>query len=226
MPTFEMEGFDRHAQPLHEAAMTAVVESLFATIGYPPLKSDVVHIVNKPGRQFPLYCAGTAEETILIVSPDNYPWQFSYQLAHELSHMSARADLRFPRCDGLNWIEETLAETHSLIAMRRMAQTAGPLQENAINYDADLHRQHREAPINGEWYAANADQLRAMESLSDLGKALARHLFDQVPHDRVLTDNRLLLELGTGANLSNFLASWSERGGGGLNVPSTLAALL
>jgi hypothetical protein len=226
MPTFEMEGFDRHAQPLHEAAMTAVVESLFATIGYPPLKSDVVHIVNKPGRQFPLYCAGTAEETILIVSPDNYPWQFSYQLAHELSHMSARADLRFPRCDGLNWIEETLAETHSLIAMRRMAQTAGPLQENAINYDADLHRQHREVPINGEWYAANADQLRAMESLSDLGKALARHLFDQVPHDRVLTDNRLLLELGTGANLSNFLASWSERGGGGLNVPSTLAALL
>jgi hypothetical protein len=80
MPTFEMEGFDRHAQPLHEAAMTAVVESLFATIRYPPLKSDVVHIVNKPGRQFPLYCAGTAEETILIVSPTTIRGNFHINL--------------------------------------------------------------------------------------------------------------------------------------------------
>lgn len=103
-----------------------------------------------------------------------------------------------------------------------MAQTAGPLQKGAIDYDTGLHRQHREVPINGEWYAANANQLRDMESLSDLGKALARHLFDQVPHDRVLTDNRLLLELGTGMDLSTFLANWSERGGGGLSVPSTL----
>lgn len=221
-----MEGFDPHAQPQHEASMTAVVESLFAKLGYPTLKSDIVHIVNTPERPCPLYSANTAEETILIASRDNRPWQFSYQLAHELSHMSARADLRFPRRDGLNWIEETLAEAHSLIAIRRMSQTACPLQKNAIIYDADLQREHREVPINGEWFAANSDQLRAMEGLGDLGMALARHLFDRVPHDRVLADNRLLLELGTGKDLSSFLANWKERGGGGLCVPSTLAALL
>ncbi len=224
MPTFKMEGFD--PQPVHEAAMTAVLESLFAKIGYPPLKSEVVHIVNAPERETPLYRADATEETILIVSRGNYPWQFSYQLAHELSHMSARADLRFPRRDGLNWIEETLAEIHSLIAMQRMAETAGPLQENAIKYAADLAGQHPKVPINAGWYAANAEELRTMETLSNPGQALARHLFDQVPYDRVLTDNRLLLDLGTGADLSTFLTSWRERGGGGPSVPSTLAALL
>jgi len=206
--------------------MNAVLGSLFASIGYPPLKSEVVYIVNAPGMQNPMYCAGTPSETILVVSPGNYPWQFSYQLAHELAHLSARADLRFPRRDGLHWIEETLAETHSLIAMQRMAQTAGPLQDGAIKYGTDIHRQHREVPIEAGWYAANADQLRTTESLDDSGKALARHLFDRVPHDRVLADNRLLLEVGTGVDLSTFLASWGERGGGGVSVPSTLAALL
>jgi hypothetical protein len=223
MPTFILEGFDPNARLLHEAAKTAVVEALFAKIGYPRLKSEVVHIINKPGAHVPLYRVDTPEETILIASAGNFPWQFSYQLAHELSHMSARADLRFPRCDGLNWIEETLAETHSLIVMRRMAETTGPLQENALKYDTDLHRQYRETRIDRGWYAANANQLSDMKSLSDLGKALARHLFDRVPHDRVLSDNRLLLSLGTGVNLPTFLAKWGELGGGGLNVPSILA---
>nr|WP_298689542.1 hypothetical protein [uncultured Dongia sp.] len=206
--------------------MTAVVRSLFGTIGYPPLKSDVVHIVNSPAVQVPMYCTGTPEEIILIASPGNFPWQFSYQLAHELSHMSARADLRFPRRDGLHWIEETLAETHSLIAMRRMAENPGPLQTGAITYDNELHRRHRDLPINKDWYAANADQLRTMESLSDLGQALARFLFDHVPHDRILADNRLLYELDIGTELSGFLASWIESGGDGPSVPSALAALI
>ena len=53
MPTFRIEGF--YPQPVHEAAMASVVEALFAKIGYPPLKSERVHIVNSPEREFPLY---------------------------------------------------------------------------------------------------------------------------------------------------------------------------
>ena len=140
--------------------------------------------------------------------------------------MSARADLRFPRRDGLNWIEETLAETHSLIAMQRIAETAGPLQEGAIKYVADMAAQHPKVLINVGWYAANAEELRNTEALNNPSQELARHLFDQVPRDRVLTDNRLLLDLGVGVDLSTFLTSWRERGGGGPSVPSTLAALL
>ena len=223
MPTFRMEGFNSSPQPMHGEAMSAVVEALFARVGYPQLKSDIVHIVNEPERSFPLYCAGIAEERILIASPGNYPWQFAYQLAHELGHMSARADLRFPRRDGLNWVKRILAEAHSLIALRRMADAPGPLQHNAIIYDGALHRQNREVGIDAEWFTENAERLSAMNSLNELGKALARHLFDRVPHDRILRDNRLLLELGTGEELPAFLENWIKIGGGGASVPATLA---
>jgi len=229
-----MEGFD----PTHtdfEPAKKAVVESIFSNIGYPPLKSDVVHIINVPGRERPLYRSDTPHEEILVTVPSepprqllpgNYPCKFAYQLAHEFGHMSARADLRFPRRDGLNWIEETLAEAHSLIAIRKIAETAGPLQENARKYDVELHQKNREVPINREWYAANGDRLCAMESVDDRGESLARYLFDRVPHDRILADNRLLLELGTGRDLATFLEIWRQRGGDGTSVPSILAALL
>lgn len=226
-PILHLGGIDAARQPLHEAAAIAVKDILFEAIGYPKLKSDHVTVRNAPNcKKAPIYLPGSRDEEIILKSPGNRPWQYAYQLAHEFAHMSARSDLRFPRKDGLMWIEEALAECHSLIALHHMGQTEGALQAGALAYLRGRLVAHRDKPLDKNWFAAQREALRGAETLIDPCKVLARHLFGIVDHERILRDNRLLIRLGTGWELRAFLDQWEQLGGADRSVPSALRALM
>lgn len=226
MPTLQLHGIDPAQQPLHETVAVAVKDALFGTIGFPNLKSEAIVVHNHPNSTLsPVYCAGTSQETIVLRSPGNHPWQYACQLAHEFGHMSARADLRFPRKDGLMWIEEMLADCHSLIALHHMRQSEGALKAGAGRYLQELLAARHQA-IDKTWFGAQRDALRRAAILTDPARALARHVYASVAHERILRDNRLLIELETGLQLSTFLEQWAKLSGTETSVPSTLRALL
>lgn len=226
MPTLQLHGIDPPQQPLHETIAVAVKDALFGSIGFPRLKSEAIAVHNHPHSNLaPVYCSGTTQETIILRSPGNQPWQYAFQLAHELGHMSARADLRFPRKDGLMWIEEMLADCHCLIAFHYMRQTEGALTTGADRYLQELLAVRHQA-IDKTWFASQRDALRRAAILTDPIKALARHVFANVASERILRDNRLLIELETGLQLTTFLEQWETLSGTEPSVPSTLRALL
>lgn len=225
MAALKLGGIDPKMQPLHEAAANAVKDALFSDIGYPALKSEEILIMNDPRRATPLYCAGVRYELIFLTSAGNYPWQYSYQLAHEFGHMSARSDLRHPRVDGLMWIEEMLADCHSLIALHRMGQTKGALEDGANKYLQSLLATHCDETIDKDWFRAQQESLRESRKLTDPCKSLSRFIYANVEHEQILRDNRLLIELDTGLELGAYLDLWSEFGDKGRSVPSSIKAL-
>ena len=226
MVALRLIGIDANEQSAHADAANMVRDVLFGDINYPKLKSAHVVVKNDPAQAQPMYCAGVKEETIILKSPGNAPWQYSYQLAHEFGHMSARADLRFPRADGLMWIEEVLADCHSLIALDRMGKIEGRLKDGAKEYLQILLGQHNGELIDKSWYRTHAKELEDAKGLTDACQALSRHIYAQVDHGVILRDNRLLLDVATGLMLDEFLNQWNGLSGANVNVPSTLMALL
>ncbi len=226
MPTLQLDGIDPSQQPLHETVAVEVKEALFGTIGYPQLKSDVVIVRNDPFCKGPMYCFGSPQERIILKSSGNAPWQYAHQLAHEFGHMSARSDLRFPRRDGLFWIEEVLADCHSLIALHRLRQLDGSLKTGADAYLRDLLAEPQGKAIDQAWFNANRGALHGAATLTGPCQAIARHIFTNLGHERILRDNRLLIELETGLELSAFLEQWEKLSRSKRSVPSILRALL
>jgi hypothetical protein len=217
-------GLDPAQQPLHPLVAETVRDVLLGGIGPPALRSEAVLVVNDPDGP-PRYCNGPVE-LIMLHSPGNYPWQYAYQLAHELGHLSARADLRFPRSDGLMWLEEVLADCHTLIALKRMASGNGLLKSGATSYLRHLlDTQGSQAPLPG-WYRENEDALRSAMSLTAECRDVSRHIFTHVDHERILSDNRQLVGLGAGETVETFLDRWAAMGDDDKGVPTLLKRLL
>lgn len=76
-----------------------------------------------PNRKFPevLYQRSTTGEVRIRLSSRGTYWaQMAFQFAHEFCHVLA--NFRLPFSHGSMWIEESLCETSSLFAIRRMAE--------------------------------------------------------------------------------------------------------
>lgn len=103
------------------------------------------------------------------------------------------------------WIEEVLADCHSLIALNRMASRNSFLKRGATSYLRHLLKtQDSREPLPG-WYRENEEALRGATPLTAECKDLSKHIFMQLHHERILRDNRQLLRLGTGGTVETFL---------------------
>ncbi len=138
---------------------------------------------------------------VIWLSARNDRWyQYVYQFSHELCHLLSRFDLK--EHDGEvvrenQWFEESLCETASLYALRRLAanwaqsdadqdlQQAAPLL--AKYADTLLAQPHRELPAGlsmSAWFAQNEDQLRREPYLRELNELVAAQilpLFERNP---------------------------------------------
>jgi hypothetical protein len=226
MPTFDLRDFPADFGEAPRLIVSDVARLLFDRIGYPPLKSEVIAIFWERWREClqPMYRSDLPYEAIRLTTDVFRPEQLAYQIAHELGHLSARADFRFVRTDGLNWIEEMLCEAHSLVALERLAG------EGRFDWAASYLRivldETLGIQVDHGWYRTNAETLRTARRLTRDCQAISRHVFERVPPQRIISDNRLLLCLPVGPPLHDFLGHWDELSGQGENVPKTLRALV
>lgn len=228
MPPFNFVGFQPFEIAQHRRAASACWRTLFPKDDPPRMRGPGFQIIRDLSRKTPIYVVGSplAHEMIILNSGPSRPWQFTYQFAHELGHFASQARLRFPRADGLNWIEEMLCECYSLIAMRAMMTGDDiDLREGASQYDTSLHSKHRETLVDRAWLAQVLPQLRTQGYLSEDSMRIARYVFDRVSMDRIVADNRLLPEVAVNLSLNEFLTAWETLSGSGPSVPSTLAEL-
>jgi hypothetical protein len=124
------------------------------------------------------------------------------------------------------WIEEALADCHSLIALKRMASGSALLKSGAASYLRRLlEPQDSQAPLPG-WYRANEDVLRSAMSLTAECMEVSKHIFVHVDHERILSDNRQLVGLGAGEPVEMFLDRWAAMGDDDKGVPTLLRQLL
>lgn len=224
-PDFVINGLEEYEKSFHQKVLNGVVEALFGDGVYPALKSDIITIDRRQNATTPLYVAGTSQELIIVNSKENYPWQFAYQAAHELGHLAARADLRFPRQDGHMWIEEALCECHSLIGIGHLASSQGSMFEGARRYLGGLMRQWRDEDITAEWYAVNRQLLTEAAYLTPEAKRISRFIYDLVDAERIIRDNRLLQTLPIGTPQQDLIAAWRAASGPGRSVPEVLETL-
>ena len=63
-------------------------------------------------------------------------------------------------------------------------------------------------------------------SLTAECKEVSKHIFSNVEHERILSDNRQLVELGAGEPVEMFLDRWAAMGDDDKGVPTLLKRLL
>ena len=137
-----------------------------------------------------LYEKRDGNTTVIQLSVKGRFWaQFAFQFAHELCHVFCNYD-RIDLTESPNqWFEETLGETASLFALRRMATTwqTAPPYPNWASYAASLGQyatDRRAEPANhlpagvtlAGWFALHQDELRANPYQREKNTAIASHL--------------------------------------------------
>jgi len=137
-----------------------------------PLNPIVVKHAEEPPMV--LYRKGPKGETLVHLNVTGTHWaQFAYQFAHEFCHICCGYEQKVGRTNPNQWFEESLCETASLFAIRRMAvawKTTPPypnwrdFAKHLDSYAADvLAKDKRKLPAHttfAQWFALNETKLR------------------------------------------------------------------
>jgi hypothetical protein len=137
---------------------------------YMPQKNDDPIAIRHDGKRGPMVLFGvgpTGERRVLLSARDRAWSQFAYQFAHEYCHI--QCNYRDARTANL-WFEESLCETASLFALRRMAVTwqAKPPYGNWKSYAPSLGKYAEDRILSAEkldglsfaqWFQRNEAEL-------------------------------------------------------------------
>jgi hypothetical protein len=178
---------------------------------FPPLKSNPVHVVREDPAEHPapMHVSNTFYELILLICGINFPWQFTYQFAHELIHLLARSNLRFGQPGRHIWIEEALTGAGSLYALQKMAAEGGPdLKQGAADYLADGMAWYSADGVNRDWFSANRVEILASTGETSLTAKIATAIVDGCPDGTWLFDNRALIGTPLNADLDQATHSY------------------
>lgn len=180
---------------------------------FPQLKSNPVHVVREdPADQpVPLHVTNMPYELILLNCGVNAPWQFTYQFAHELTHLLARSNLRLGQAGRHSWIEETLCGAGSVYALRKMAaEGVADLKQGAKEYLEKYMPWHSAAGVDRQWFAANSAEILAASTETALTAKIATAIVDTCPDGSWLFDNRALIGTPLNPDLDQYLAAWQK----------------
>ncbi len=140
------------------------------------------------GRENPitLFRRGPKGEFLVRLNVEGNHWaQFAYQFAHELGHILCRTGEQEDQTS--KWLEETLCETASLFALRRMGETwtVRPPYPNWKGFAKSLtayadERLRKAATPEGttlpDWFRAAEPLMRAQAELRDKNSIIAASL--------------------------------------------------
>lgn len=210
-------------------AAIATIDALWPDKQFPPrLRSDVISITRDPTPHGgPLYVTSSPNELIMLACGDNAPFQFAYQLAHELGHLASSAYLRVWKEGRHTWIEEIMCGACSVYVIRCMSQKDGPLKVGALNYlDTYIDHAYSPAGVDAVWYKQNDTELRSAAVLTDKIQKLSGLVANEFPNGEFIFDNRLLLDTPLNSDLPTYLDDWASRCRRENNVPRLLKNLI
>jgi hypothetical protein len=223
--TFELRDFSALEKPLADCATQMTVDLFFPNGDFPPLKSNVIVITRSPTAPTPMYVANLPYEAITVNCAENRPWQYTYQLAHELGHLTTRSDTRHPRRDGNLWIEEAICGAYSVYAIRAMSETAGRMQHGALDYLRNDLNDYRAEEVNAEWFAQHFDGFRTATGLTGPLMKLSGYIAGRLPVSQVISDNRAIMHNPLNEDHAAYVSDWRRRCEGDENVPAILESL-
>lgn len=220
------DGWGTAAIPEIETALYAVADELVTVL---PAKLSVPILVSRTrGNPVALYDRGPNGEYLVRLHASGNSWPlYVYEFAHELCHVLSNHDQHARVKRHNQWFEETLCETASLYALRRVAvawELAAPSPAWAKRaprlrafYDRLMAEATRRLPDGtsfAAWMAENEHGLRAnpyLRAKNDLVAARLLPLFESDP-----TRWRSLAYMNLDRNdptapLPAFLANWSEK---------------
>ncbi|HSS22472.1 MAG TPA: hypothetical protein VLL54_20545 [Pyrinomonadaceae bacterium] len=172
-------------QDIEKVLYSAAGEILAYIPNTPELAIIVRHSEDQP---LTLYKRGPNGEFIVLLTAQDMRWaQFAYQFSHEFCHVLA---MNSKVTDNPNqWFEESLGETASLFALRRMSKTwrSSPPYPNWKDYASSLrsyaqntiNESHRSLPSDmtlSEWFEENEKSLRNDPYLREKDELVANQL--------------------------------------------------
>ena len=161
-----------------------------------------IQVLHRFGTPQVLYDLSPEGEFVVALTARNERWyQYTYQFSHELCHVLSRFERKGRGAEIVRqnqWFEESLCETASLYALRRLAAdwAAEPLSarfpgaglvfgEYADELISQPHRRLPEGVTFPSWFAANRDALRDepyQREKNELVAAVLLPLFESDPH--------------------------------------------
>ena len=158
---------------------------------------------------------------------DDRWYQYVYQFAHEYCHLLSHFDRKQSR-DGIlsehQWFEESLCETASLYALRRLAakwcnaafdpqlrEAAPQLEQYLRQLLAESHRRLDAGTDFATWYSRNRETLRGKPYLRELNELAATQflpLFERNPNRWAALAYVNPTQPSPEQSFSNFLAAW------------------
>jgi hypothetical protein len=165
-------------------------------LAYVPSKQGISIIVRRTeGTPITLYERGPNNEYIVLLnSKDTYWSQYAYQFSHEFCHVIA---MNSKVTDDPNqWFEESLGETASMFALKKMAASwetsppypnwkdyAGSLRSYVQDLMAESHRRLPSDTTLAQWFDENETSLRANPYLRRKDELVANQLLTLFEND-------------------------------------------
>lgn len=204
---FSYQGFQNDEMELVDSAAASVAKTIFNTIKFPELRSQTITIICNRAISSPMYVANGNNEVIIVNSEHDRPWQYAFQIARELGHLSASQWNSHPREEGHMRIEEALCECHSLKALQEMSKIDGDLQCGTVAYCSILDKKYSNAEVNPEWFSHNGIASSQATSLTSEALYMSRYIVKNVYNENILRDNRLINQLPVGLSLNEHLVA-------------------
>ncbi|HEY3319620.1 MAG TPA: hypothetical protein VGP72_04000 [Planctomycetota bacterium] len=186
---------------------------------FPERKLPPIEVTAK-GGPITLFRRGPNGEIRVKLASGNCLWaQISFQFAHEFTHILCNYAEKFGE---VKWLEESICETGSLFALRRMAEkwAVTPPYPNWKSYAGALSSYADERIKKGalpegktlaQWYTENAEVLRANATDRDRNQVVAcvlLTLLEAHPEDWAAVEMLNSAKLGEKYTLADFLREW------------------
>ena len=207
-----------------EHLLHAVARELW--VYFPDRKLKPITVAPTDRHPYVRYAKGTSGEYVIYLSAKGLYWsQYAYQFAHEFAHVLSNYDRNSHRLVQRNqWFDESLCETASLFALRKLSATwlKGQVLPFAQSYGAALHayggellaQPHRALPAKAsfvDWYRGNAavlDRTPYARERNELVAGVLLPLFEQNPEAWSTLGYLNLEESDATGSFEQYLANW------------------
>lgn len=220
------DGWGPVSVPEIETALYAVADELITVL---PAKLSVPILVSRTrGNPVALYDRGPNGEYLVRLHASGNSWPlYVYEFAHELCHVLSNHDQHAKAKRHNQWFEETLCETASLYALRRVAGTwelaaTSPIWAKRAPrlrtfYDRLMAEETRRLPDGtsfAAWMTENEHNLRANPYLRAKNDLVAKRLLPLFESDPKRWRSLAYMNLDRNdptAPLPAFLANWNDK---------------
>lgn len=226
-PALEVvEGGWGGGEPVEIGKVAAAVAELFPA---PAVALPLIRIRHRFGGPMVSYDRDRDGSIVVYLSARDSRWyQYIYQFAHEYCHLLSRFDRKQQGEEIVRdqqWFEESLCETASLYALRRLAATwrdappdvqlrdaAALLAKYADQLLDESHRWLDGSTTLAQWYSRNQATLRRDPYARETNEVVATKLlplFEQDPRRWAALAHLNTTRPVPGQSFADFLAGWS-----------------